>query len=110
MTNTCVTLLNPVDENRVQTLTRLATTAEARGLELLLLGAFARDLLFWHTHGIECSRETMDVDLVIQMKSWAAYHEFRSVLIADGFSPQVGASYNNSFLWHTHKNQPPTCP
>ena len=85
MNNTCVTLLNPVDESRGRTLARLAATAETRGLEMLLLGAFARDLLFWHTHGVDCHRETMDVDIVVQMKNWAAYHEFRAVLIGAGF-------------------------
>ena len=80
-----MTLLNPVDDKRVLTLAKLATTAEARGLDILLLGAFARDLLFWYTHGIECSRETMDVDLVVQLKSWDAYHEFRAALLCAGF-------------------------
>lgn len=89
MSNTCVTLLNPVDENRVRTLAKLAATAKARGLEVLLLGAFARDLHFWHTYGIECRRETMDVDTVVQMKDWAAYHEFRAALITVGFENEA---------------------
>jgi predicted nucleotidyltransferase len=72
MSSTCVTLSNPVDEMRELTLAKLAATAESQGLNVLLLGAFARDLLFWHMHNIECHRATMDVDVVVQLKDWAA--------------------------------------
>ena len=58
---------------------------------MLLLGAFARDLLFWHVRGIQCPRLTMDVDVVVQMKSWAAYHEFREALIDAGFGGEEKA-------------------
>jgi len=53
---------------------------------MLLLGAFARDLLFWHMHGKESRRETMDVDIVVQMKDRDAYNLFRSMLIEKGFT------------------------
>ncbi len=53
---------------------------------MLLLGAFARDLLFWHMHGIESHRETMDVDIVVQMKDLDAYNRFRSSLMEKGFT------------------------
>lgn len=85
MSDTCVTLLNPVDEERVLTLSKLATVAESQGLNVLLLGAFARDLLFWHMHNIECRRATMDVDIVVQLKDWTAYHKYRRALVDLGF-------------------------
>lgn len=93
MTNTCVTLLKPVDEKRVRTLAKLAATAESQGVNILLLGAFARDLLFWHVHGIECHRETMDVDLVAQLKDWAAYHKYRRALLDLGFKEDEAADH-----------------
>lgn len=88
-----MTLLNPVDEGRVLTLSRLAATAESQGLKILLLGAFARDLLFWHMHGIECRRETLDVDIVVQLEDWAAFHKYRNTLIAQGFQEDAKADH-----------------
>jgi predicted nucleotidyltransferase len=75
-----------VDEKRCRTLARLDATAKAQGLEILLLGAFARDILFWHSHGVECRRNTMDVDIVVQLKTWDAFHTFRTALLAVGFT------------------------
>ncbi len=91
MINTCVTLLNLVDERRCRTLARLEAIAKRQGVDVLLLGAFARDLLFWHTHGISCHRGTMDVDIVVQLQDWTAYNRFRSALQSIGFKSTEAA-------------------
>lgn len=98
MTDTCATLLNPVDERRVRTLAKLAATAESQGLNVLLLGAFARDLLFWHLHSIECRRATMDVDIVVQLKDWTAYHKYRSELVALGFKEDEAENHPEKLI------------
>ncbi|MEI8122441.1 MAG: hypothetical protein WCI20_10340 [bacterium] len=87
-----MTLLNPVDEKRALTLSKLATVAESQGLNVLLLGAFARDLLFWHMRNIECRRATMDVDIVVQLKDWTAYHKYRRALVDLGFKEDEAES------------------
>jgi predicted nucleotidyltransferase len=82
-----------VDEMRELTLAKLAATAESQGLNVLLLGAFARDLLFWHMHNIECHRATMDVDVVVQLKDWAAYHKYRQALLDLGFREDAAVDH-----------------
>lgn len=86
MTNTSVNLLNPIDPAKSQTLVRLATLGEILGIPMLVVGAFARDINFWHIHGIETARKTRDVDLTIQLESWAAFASFSDALTDAGFS------------------------
>jgi predicted nucleotidyltransferase len=66
-------------------LARVAALAAERDLPILLVGAFARDLLFWHMHGIEPGRGTVDIDITIQMTDWNAYRSFGQILLDAGF-------------------------
>jgi len=86
MTDTSVKLLNPIDPAKAQTLVRLATLGESLGTPMLVVGAFARDINFWHIHGIETARKTRDVDLTVQLASWEAFASFSDVLTDAGFS------------------------
>lgn len=86
MSNTCAKLLNPVDRDAERTLAKVAGLAAERGLPILLVGAFARDLHFWHMHGIEPGRATADMDITIQMADWSSYDDFGQVLREAGFS------------------------
>lgn len=86
MTSTCAKLLKPVDGTAERTLFRVAALAAARDLPILLVGAFARDLLFWHMHGIDPGRATADIDITIQMTGWDTYRSFGQALRAAGFS------------------------
>ena len=85
MINTCVKLLNPIEEKKEQTLFKVAALADKRNVPILLCGAMARDILFWHMHGLELRRATMDVDISIQIRNWEAYEEFSEALMKDGF-------------------------
>ena len=86
MTVTSVKLLNPIDPAKAQTLVRLATLAERLGVPMLMVGAYARDINFWHVHGIETARKTLDVDLTVQLANWAAFASFSEALAELGFS------------------------
>jgi predicted nucleotidyltransferase len=83
---TCVTLLNPIDEKREETLFKIATLAKSRGVPALLCGAFARDVLFWHMHGIHTQRETRDVDLSVQTPDWRTFNSLGQDLRQNGFA------------------------
>ena len=89
MTNTCVTLLNPISTKQEATLYRVATSAASLGVPALLCGAFARDVLFWHMHGIETERATMDLDVSIQVDGWDGFNMVREQLIKEGFTTPV---------------------
>jgi len=55
-------------------------------MPVILLGAFARDLIFSHMHGIEdIPRATMDIDTCVQMASWDDFNAACEHLKALGF-------------------------
>lgn len=87
MTNSCVHLQRPIDAATVNVLARLAQTAKAQDVDVLLVGAFARDILFLHMHGIEPGRRTEDVDFSVQVRSWAAFDRLRKALGTAEFTP-----------------------
>ncbi len=86
MTGTSVKLLNPLDPAKAQTLVRLATLAERLKVPMLMVGAYARDINFWHFHGIETGRKTRDVDMTVQLPDWGAFASFSKALVGIGFS------------------------
>lgn len=83
--STCVTLLNPISKKRERTLFKTAMLAGRRGIPALLFGASARDILFWHMHGLEPGRATTDIDISIQLRDWGAYNDFGEELRQNGF-------------------------
>ena len=54
------------------------------GVEILIAGAFARDLHLLHRHGIEVQRQTEDIDLAFALPDWSAFETLRQGLIASG--------------------------
>jgi predicted nucleotidyltransferase len=59
----------------------------AEGAPFFLAGAYARDVLLLHAHGIDTGRQTADVDLAIAVESWERYDALRAALVARGFTP-----------------------
>jgi len=85
MTPTSVTLQHPLDEQTASLLLRLAVTANKQGIDMLLVGAFAREVLFYHVHGIETSISTMDTDISVHVADWASFHRLRTALDLENF-------------------------
>jgi predicted nucleotidyltransferase len=62
--------------------------AVARDVTILLVGAVARDLLFFYSHGIRAGRATEDVDLAVAVADWNDFERLHESLLASGsFSP-----------------------
>ncbi len=51
----------------------------------MLVGAFARDVWFWHLNGIETGRATEDIDISMAFKGWDVFQSFTESLKAVGF-------------------------
>lgn len=69
-------------------LAHVQSAAKARGIEVMITGAFARDLHLHYAHGIDITRETEDVDLALAVPSWPAFAALREALLASGgFKP-----------------------
>jgi predicted nucleotidyltransferase len=50
--------------------------------DILLVGAAARDLLLFYTHGIKAVRSTEDVDLALAVDSWHVFERLRKSLLS----------------------------
>jgi predicted nucleotidyltransferase len=77
-------LLTPLNPAKADTLKRLYSVIGS--MPMILLGAFARDLIFDHIYGIEdIPRATMDIDTCVQMASWDDFNAACDSLKALGF-------------------------
>lgn len=83
MTDTYDKLLKPLNPAKADTLRRLYSMVGS--MPVVLLGAFARDLFFYHIHGIEAPRGTMDMDSCVQMASWSDFNAVCEKLKEIGF-------------------------
>ncbi len=95
MTATSVRLSNPLEPAKAHTLVRLAALAERLKVPMLMVGAYARDINFWHLHGIETGRRTCDVDMTVQLPDWDAFAAFSKALVTIGFSKAAEGTLKN---------------
>jgi predicted nucleotidyltransferase len=66
----------------------------APGMEPLIVGALARDLLLHYGHGFKIERATADVDFALAVDDWDQYSATRQALLASGlFSPSRNAAH-----------------
>jgi predicted nucleotidyltransferase len=63
----------------------------------MLVGAFARDVWFWHLHGIETERATEDIDISMEFPDWKGFDAFAEVLRAGGFIQPI-AGHPEKFI------------
>ncbi len=85
MTITLRKLLNPIDQDRLKTLRRLSGLVSSSGKSSLIIGAFARDLLFYNRFGIGTGVGTNDMDISIEMVSWSDFDVIAGALTDIGF-------------------------
>jgi len=71
----------PLDPGLVRVIAAVHAGAMAQGVEPLLVGAAARDLLLVHVHGQRVRRATKDVDFAVAIASWEAYEQLQKRLI-----------------------------
>jgi predicted nucleotidyltransferase len=55
--------------------------AVAPHVNFLLVGAMARDLLLYHTHGIRAERATKDADLALAVADWNDFERLHESLM-----------------------------
>ncbi len=87
MTTISVPLSRPLDPPKADALARIVSVTCGRPSEPMLVGAFARDVWFWHVHGIETVRATEDLDISMQFPDWAGFHAFADSVRKLGFEP-----------------------
>jgi len=73
-------------DDRIVDVYQTVSEAMARhGLDFLVVGASARDLVLHYAYGSPIQRGTIDLDFGIQAGDWHAYQALRETLVAAGF-------------------------
>lgn len=77
-------LLDLVNKPDLQALAALVrdVRAAARDVDVMLVGAMARDVHLLHAYGIALTRLTTDVDLALAVPDWATFQNLRKALLA----------------------------
>lgn len=81
---------HPVDALIVDILRCVAEEARAEGIDYMLVGATARDILLTHVYGLATRRATYDVDFAVAVRDWDQFNVLRSRLIARGTFTSAG--------------------
>lgn len=81
MTPRSVRADQPVDPVTIDILRAVAEEAKTEGIDHMLVGATARDILLTHVFGIASRRATYDVDFAIAVKDWNQFDAMKSRLI-----------------------------
>ena len=84
MSNLSIDISGKIDPDRVSVLRGIKEVADALGVKFLMVGAFARDLVFEHIHQIPAPRSTRDIDLGVEVSSWEEYRRLIEALVGRG--------------------------
>jgi predicted nucleotidyltransferase len=80
----------PLDPGLCRVIAAVQAGAQAQGLDPLLIGAAARDLLLVNVFGQRVRRATKDVDFAVALASWEAFEQLKGRLISDhGFADET---------------------
>jgi predicted nucleotidyltransferase len=85
MTNIYVPLSRPLEVRKVEALLKVSQALGDAETQPMLVGAFARDIWFWHLTGIETGRATEDIDISMAFQGWDVFQSFSESLKAVGF-------------------------
>lgn len=79
----------PLEVRKANALAKVAAATRGWPSQPMLVGAFARDVWFWHLHGIETERATEDLDISIEFADWKGFHAFAEALCTLGFAQSL---------------------
>jgi predicted nucleotidyltransferase len=75
---------HPVDPITIEILAAVSAAAGSLGIDYMLVGATARDVLLTNVFGIPPTRATRDVDFAVAVKDWNQFNELRAMLLGSG--------------------------
>ena len=74
----------PVDPVTIDILRAVAEEARAEGIDYMLVGATARDILLTHVFGLAMRRATYDVDFAVAVRDWVQFEALKTRLMVRG--------------------------
>lgn len=72
----------PLDPTALEILCAVSAEAASAGIECMIVGATARDILLTHIFGIPPRRATNDVDFAVTIENWDQFEQLKSRLSA----------------------------
>lgn len=86
MTSSLLDISGKLEPSLLAAISTVSRVAEGNGIQLLIVGATARDILLGHNSGIAARRATNDVDFGVLVDSWDQYEVLATSLISsEGF-------------------------
>jgi predicted nucleotidyltransferase len=86
MRNILINITKDIDTNTKKCLIEFDEVAKALGIEYMLVGATARDLVLHYVYGAKIERATNDVDMAIHVESWEVFEKIKSYLLGKGYT------------------------
>jgi predicted nucleotidyltransferase len=88
----------PLEPGVLRVIAAVQAGAQAQGVEPMLVGAAARDLLLVHVYGQRVRRATKDVDFAVALASWEAFEQLQARLVRDhGFADEPSQKQRLTF-------------
>lgn len=75
--NTSIDVTGKLPFGLVEMYQKIDLCARELGIDYLIVGAMARDLVMHHGFGAHIERGTRDVDFAIQVASWQKFHTLK---------------------------------
>lgn len=89
----------PLEPGVLRVIAAVQAGAQAQGLDPLLVGAAARDLLLVNVFGQRVRRATKDVDFAVVLPDWSAFAQLKGHLIRDhGFADEARQQHRLVFI------------
>ncbi|MBE0494115.1 MAG: nucleotidyl transferase AbiEii/AbiGii toxin family protein [Thiomicrospira sp.] len=97
MKNGLIDLRGKLPQGLVDVYQRVQTLADQLQLDVLVVGAMARDLVLVHGFNARLERGTRDIDFAVQLADWSSFHTLTEALINDNFRKSEKWSHRFNF-------------
>lgn len=85
MMNTSLNIANQIPEGLLELYQIIDKHATALGIQYLVVGATARDIVLVHGYNSKVERGTRDIDFGIQVQTWDQFNQLKTRLLEAGF-------------------------
>lgn len=93
MNNTSINISGKLPKGLVELYQEILTIADKFGIQVLVVGAMARDVVLVHGFGAKMERGTRDVDFGINVATWEDFQTLRQELLQIGFRENPGIQH-----------------
>jgi len=84
MNRSLLNISGKINEPIIKVYELITEVANQNNVKFFVIGATARDMVFEYGYGITVSRATRDIDLAVQVATWAEFQSLKNALIATG--------------------------